>query len=109
MYVGAQVGTWSYFIQYVQDSVHAPERVAGYFLTGTLAGFGIGRFASAFLMRWIRADKLMGIYAIVNMVLVAIGVLHPCLLYTSRWRRQCSGCLPGCSHSIGSPHRGCRN
>ena len=77
MYVGAQVGTWSYFIQYVQDSVHAPERVAGYFLTGTLAGFGIGRFASAFLMRWIRADKLMGIYAIVNMVLVAIGVLHP--------------------------------
>jgi FHS family L-fucose permease-like MFS transporter len=77
MYVGAQVGTWSYFIQYVQDSVHAPERVAGYFLTGTLAGFGIGRFGSAFLMRWIRADKLMGIYAIVNMALVAIGVLHP--------------------------------
>jgi FHS family L-fucose permease-like MFS transporter len=77
MYVGAQVGTWSYFIQYVQDSVHAPERVAGYFLTGTLAGFGIGRFVSAILMRWISADKLMGIYAIVNMGLVAIGVLHP--------------------------------
>jgi FHS family L-fucose permease-like MFS transporter len=74
MYVGAQVGTWSYFIQYVQDSVHAPEKVAGYFLTGTLAGFGLGRFGSSFAMRWIGADKLMGTFAIVNMILVAIGV-----------------------------------
>lgn len=43
-YVGAQVGTWSYFIQYVQDYTHQPEKTAGYFLTGTLAGFGLGRF-----------------------------------------------------------------
>jgi MFS transporter, FHS family, L-fucose permease len=40
MYVGAQVGTWSYFIQYVQEFTHQPEKVAGYFLTGTLAAFG---------------------------------------------------------------------
>ena len=38
LYVGAQVGTWSYFIQYVQDYTHQPEKVAGYFLTGTLVG-----------------------------------------------------------------------
>ena len=44
-YVGAQVGTWSYFIQYVQEYAHQPEKVAGYFLTGTLAAFGVGRFA----------------------------------------------------------------
>jgi FHS family L-fucose permease-like MFS transporter len=37
MYVGAQVGTWSYFIQYVQDYIYRPEKIAGYFLTGTLA------------------------------------------------------------------------
>ncbi len=47
-YVGAQVGTWSYFIQYVQESVHQSEKVAGYFLTGTLAAFGIGRCRSCF-------------------------------------------------------------
>jgi len=76
MYVGAQVGTWSYFIQYVQDSVHAPEKVAGYFLTGTLAGFGLGRFGSSFAMRWIGADKLMGVFAIINMGLVAVGVFQ---------------------------------
>jgi FHS family L-fucose permease-like MFS transporter len=31
MYVGAQVGTWSYFIQYVQDSTHQPEKWPGTF------------------------------------------------------------------------------
>ncbi len=76
-YVGAQVGTWSYFIQYVQDSVHQPEKVAGYFLTGTLAAFGIGRFASAYLMRFVAPNKLMGAYSVANIVLVAIGVLAP--------------------------------
>jgi FHS family L-fucose permease-like MFS transporter len=27
MYIGAQVGTWSYFIQYVQEATHEPEKV----------------------------------------------------------------------------------
>ena len=76
-YVGAQVGTWSYFIQYVQDSVHAPEKIAGYFLTGTLAVFGVGRFASAYLMRFIAPSKLMGTYALANIALVSVGVLWP--------------------------------
>lgn len=77
MYVGAQVGTWSYFIQYVQEFTHQPEKIAGYFLTGTLAAFGVGRFSSAWLMRFVAPSTLLGIYAIVNVVLVAFGVLHP--------------------------------
>jgi len=76
-YVGAQVGTWSYFIQYVQDYTHQPEKVAGYFLTGTLAAFGIGRFVSAYLMRFVAPNKLMGTYAVINIVLASTGVLHP--------------------------------
>lgn len=77
LYVGAQVGTWSYFIQYVQESTHQPEKVAGYFLTGTLAAFGVGRFASAYLMRTVAPNKLMGGYSVANVVLVAMGVLFP--------------------------------
>jgi FHS family L-fucose permease-like MFS transporter len=77
LYVGAQVGTWSYFIQYVQESTHQPEKIAGYFLTGTLAAFGVGRFASAYLMRTIAPNKLMGAYSVANIVLVALGVLFP--------------------------------
>jgi FHS family L-fucose permease-like MFS transporter len=77
MYVGAQVGTWSYFIQYVQEFTHQPEKIAGYFLTGTLAAFGIGRFSSAYLMRFISPGKLLGSYAVINVLLVAVGVTMP--------------------------------
>jgi len=77
MYVGAQVGTWSYFIQYVQDYVHQPEKVAGYFLTGTLAAFAIGRFSSSYLMALVKPHILMGIYSLTNVGLVLLGVLAP--------------------------------
>jgi FHS family L-fucose permease-like MFS transporter len=77
MYVGAQVGTWSYFIQYVQDSTHQPEKMAGYFLTGTLAAFGVGRFSSSVLMKYVNPGRLMGIYSVINIALVAVGILHP--------------------------------
>lgn len=76
-YVGAQVGTWSYFIQYVQDYAGQPEKIAGYFLTGTLGMFGIGRFASAFLMKFVEPAKLMGLYCLINIGLVSVAVLHP--------------------------------
>ena len=77
MYVGAQVGTWSYFIQYVQEFTHEPEKIAGYFLTGTLAAFGVGRFSSAYLMRFVAPHKLLGVYAIANVALLGFGVLDP--------------------------------
>jgi MFS transporter, FHS family, L-fucose permease len=77
LYVGAQVGTWSYFIQYVQDGTHQPEKIAGYFLTGTLVAFGVGRFSSAALMRYVKPASLMGVYSLANIVLVAVGVAYP--------------------------------
>ncbi len=77
LYVGAQVGTWSYFIQYVQDGTHQPEKIAGYFLTGTLVAFGLGRFSSAALMRYVKPALLMGIYSLINIALVAVGVAFP--------------------------------
>jgi MFS transporter, FHS family, L-fucose permease len=77
LYVGAQVGTWSYFIQYVQDGTHEPEKIAGYFLTGTLVAFGLGRFSSAALMRYVKPALLMGIYSLANIALVAVGVAFP--------------------------------
>jgi MFS transporter, FHS family, L-fucose permease len=76
-YVGAQVGTWSYFIQYVQDYTRQPEKVAGYFLTGTLVAFCVGRFSATYLMKYVQPRSLMGIYAIANVLLVSIGVLRP--------------------------------
>jgi MFS transporter, FHS family, L-fucose permease len=77
MYVGAQVGTWSYFIQYVQDSTHQPEKFAGYLLTGTLGAFGVGRFASSAIMQRVKPNQLMAVYSVFNILLVGIGVLFP--------------------------------
>jgi FHS family L-fucose permease-like MFS transporter len=77
MYVGTQVGTWSYFIQYIQESTHQHEKFAGYLLTGTLAAFAVGRFVSSAIMSYIRPHKLMAAYAVINVALVAIGVLFP--------------------------------
>ncbi len=75
--MGAQVGTWSYFIQYVQDYTHQPEKIAGYFLSGTLAAFALGRFSATYIMKFIDPGRLMGLYSIANIVLVGIGILFP--------------------------------
>ncbi|HZS70861.1 MAG TPA: L-fucose:H+ symporter permease [Candidatus Acidoferrum sp.] len=80
LYVGAQVGTWSYFISYVQEYTHRPEKTAGYLLTGTLIAFGIGRFVAAWLMRFVSPSGLMGVFAGANVALAAAGVLHPGVL-----------------------------
>jgi FHS family L-fucose permease-like MFS transporter len=76
-YVGAQVGTWSFYIQYIQDYTGEPEKVAGYFLTGSLVAFGVGRFTATFLMKYIQPQRLMGIYGLINIILVGIGVIFP--------------------------------
>ena len=51
LYVGAQVGAWSYFINYVEQATGVGDKAAGYMLTGTLAAFAVGRFSSAWLMK----------------------------------------------------------
>lgn len=77
LYVGAQVGTWSYYIQYVQDYTRQPEKVAGYFLTGTLVAFGVGRFTATYLMKFYSPGWLMGVFGVINCGLVAAAVLFP--------------------------------
>jgi MFS transporter, FHS family, L-fucose permease len=77
LYVGAQVGTWSYFIPYAQEYTHVSERTAGLLLTGTLVAFGVGRFSSAYAMRWLSPSRLMTVYALANVVLLGIGIFAP--------------------------------
>lgn len=76
-YVGAQVGTWSFLIQYVQEYTHQPEKIAGYFLSGTLVLFAIGRFVSTSLMKYVSPNLLMGGFALTNIVLVSVAVAVP--------------------------------
>jgi len=89
LYVGAQVGTWSYFISYVESATGVGDKAAGYMLTGTLAAFAVGRFSSAWLMRHFHARMMLAAYAAINIVLCLVAVADPswvgvgCLLTTS--------------------------
>lgn len=76
-YVGAQVCTWSYYIQYVQDYTHQPEKLAAGFLVGTLVAFGVGRFSAAWIMKYVNPGLLMGVYGLANVALVSISILFP--------------------------------
>lgn len=76
-YVGAQVGTWSYFIMYVQEFTGEVEKIAGYLLTGTLVAFGVGRFSATWIMRFVQPAKLMAFYSLANVVLVTLCILSP--------------------------------
>ena len=89
LYVGAQVGTWSYFIPYVESATGVGDKAAGYMLTGTLAAFAVGRFSSAWIMRHFHAQKMLVFYSIINVALGLVAVARPgwfgamCLLTTS--------------------------
>lgn len=76
-YVGAQVGTWSTLIPYLRAYTPIGDKGAGYFLTGTLVALGIGRIVSTPLMRYFNPAKMIGVYAIANVVLLAVGIAHP--------------------------------
>ncbi len=77
LYVGAQVGTWSYFIQYAQEYTHTPERSAALLLTGTLIAFCVGRFVSAQIMLRVLPSKLMALYAGINVALLLVSLFSP--------------------------------
>ena len=74
-YVGAQVGIWSYLIRYCQYSVPGmPEKIAADYLTYSLIAFMIGRFVGTAAMSYIKPSRLMAIYAIINVILMSVGM-----------------------------------
>jgi len=77
LYVGAQVGVWSFFIAYAMRYTTLTQRDAGYWLTGVLVAFTAGRFVSTWLMRYLSGSVLLGIYAVINTAICAIAVVWP--------------------------------
>jgi FHS family L-fucose permease-like MFS transporter len=69
-YVGAQVGVWSFMIRYAQSEVPGMgEKTAAGYLTASLVGFMIGRFAGTALMSRISPTRLMACFAAINVCL----------------------------------------
>ncbi len=75
-YVGAQVGVGSFFIRYAQFVNGVSEKNAA-LMWGSIAmvGFMVGRFTGTFLMRYIKAHKLLAIYAFINILLLTIALI----------------------------------
>lgn len=74
-YVGAQVCVGSFFIRFSKYTMALPEKQAadwwGYI---AMAGFMAGRFSGTFLMKYIRPEKLLALYAAMNVLLLVVAV-----------------------------------
>jgi FHS family L-fucose permease-like MFS transporter len=76
-YVGTQIGTWSTFIPYMRTYTTSTDKMAGYFLTGSLVAMAIGRIGSTALMRFISPVKMVTVYAAINFILICFGTTRP--------------------------------
>jgi FHS family L-fucose permease-like MFS transporter len=77
-YVGAQVGTWSYFMQYIHDYVQVQEQMRNYLYIGTIILFTIGRFIAAlFMYIGCSPSILLATCAFCNFILITITVVLP--------------------------------
>lgn len=77
-YVGAQVGIWSFFVDFVKDvAPGTAERTAAFLLSGSLLLFMSGRFLGTALMQRIAPVRLLGWCALANIILCAVAVIAP--------------------------------
>jgi FHS family L-fucose permease-like MFS transporter len=76
VYVGAQVGIGSYFINYTTETLpELSNQEASFYLSGAMFLFMAGRFLGTFLMRYIRPQVLLSIFAL------AATVMLLCVIY----------------------------
>lgn len=74
-YVGAQVCVASYFINVVRNAVGMDEKTAKDYLGyGYGIAFVAGRFAGTFLMKFFPPQRLLAIYALINIVLSVLVI-----------------------------------
>jgi FHS family L-fucose permease-like MFS transporter len=75
-YVGAQIGIWSYFIDFaIELTPETTEKMAAYFLSASLFTFMIGRFVGTYIMKFIDPRVLLARYTLICIVLVIIATL----------------------------------
>ncbi len=73
-YVGAQVCISSFFIRFADHVAGVEEKTAAYLLSAAFLSFMIGRFIGTYLMKFIAPSRLLAIYSIANIVLLAAAV-----------------------------------
>jgi FHS family L-fucose permease-like MFS transporter len=78
LYVAAQTGVNSFFINYVTETMpQFSNEKAGYLLSLGFAFFMAGRFSGSVLMTWFKPNQMLSLYAVINvlaMLLVVLGL-----------------------------------
>jgi FHS family L-fucose permease-like MFS transporter len=75
--VGAQISSWSSLIPYMKQFTSVSERHAAYYLTGVLVALAVGRFVSTPLMKYVSPSRMLGIYGVANVLLMAVTMTQP--------------------------------
>lgn len=73
-YVGAQVCVFSFFILYATDVAKISQREAGAYAGGLGLAFLLGRIIGTFLMKFIKAERLLVIYSLINVLLCVVAI-----------------------------------
>jgi MFS transporter, FHS family, L-fucose permease len=74
-YIGAQICVVSFFINVAMKAANVEEKVAANYLAlGYGLAFMIGRFAGTFFMKYVAPNKLLALYAAINIVLAGITI-----------------------------------
>jgi FHS family L-fucose permease-like MFS transporter len=74
-YVGAQVCVFSFFIIYAPKAAGIDQKTAGdYAGYGMGLAFLVGRITGTFLMKFIRAERLLVIYSLINVLLCVVAI-----------------------------------
>lgn len=75
-YVGAQVCVFSFFILYATKAAEIDQqKAAGYAGIGMGLAFLTGRVLGTFLMKFIKAERLLAIYAVASMALCVLAIV----------------------------------
>lgn len=75
-YVGAQVCVFSFFILYATKAAGIDEqKAAQYAGYGMGMAFMIGRFFGTFLMKFVKPERLLAIYAFINVALCIVAIM----------------------------------
>lgn len=77
LYVGAQVGVWSFTIRLAMQMGGMNERSASWFLITTFAAYFVGKLIANFLMRKMHPAKVLAIYGVLSILLLAYTILVP--------------------------------
>jgi MFS transporter, FHS family, L-fucose permease len=87
--VGAQISSWSSLIPYIKQYTAVSERTAALYLLGTLIALAVGRFVSTPLMRFVRPSLMLGVYGVLNALMMLVTVMRPGLV--GAWAVVASG------------------